>query len=922
MIFFTIASRNFFSYVLTLHESLQRHHGPVKFYVAVCDDLTDFDKDQFPFTIIEIDDLGIPNLKEMSGKYNITELNTSIKPFVFLYLFDKFPEQIVTYLDPDIFVTGRFEELESAFVAGANCVLTPHVLEPAEYAEMEDRQFLRYGVYNLGFCALRDTPQVRRVASWWGRRLESLCVIDLPGGLFVDQKWADLLPAYIDHTVALRHPGYNAAYWNLSQRRIRYLDQEWVANGQPLRFFHFSGNKIEDYEVFSRHSSQFTTKNIGELNHLLSEYRDAVYRNGHEYYSRIPYAFSWNGAAGQNIHTPSAISVERMRGGEAVRPHLPVARHRSLEEFISSRAQLTSILARRREAEVSRIPFGQYAFTLDGVCSCCGHRGGFQVSGMYSSATLDDGRTYPNWREHLDCLSCRLVNRVRASLHLLQQEFKPSRNASIYITERITRTYDWLRSKYPNTVGSEYFTTGQKSGDVVEGIIHQDVQGLSFEDNVFNYILTFDVLEHVPDHAAALREFFRCLAPGGTLMITVPFQSTVYDYKIRAVLKRDGNIDHLLEPEYHGNPVDMNAGSLCFRYFGWRLLDELRTIGFEDAEVLSYWSEQLLHFGDSQLLIVARKPAEGGRDASHSIRLFADDVVAGGQPREVPPQARPATRQPNLASLFEERMTKKIENYLANGRQVEGWLNSFDASIIHKLSKHQSHLGIKGSLGEIGVHHGKLFILLKLCAGEQENTYAIDVFEEQHLNVDGSGFGNSKIFESNVLKWTGDISGLQIVKADSRIIDADTILKISGPARMLSVDGGHTEECTLSDLRLAEKLISNNGVVVLDDLFNREWPGVMAGFSQYLSAGGILKPFAVSSNKTYLAHLSEHDAYRGFGRDAGIFIPRCATVFGTEVDVWLERPYEAPTSLPETEAQEPKKVSGGLLRAFRRLSGV
>lgn len=76
-------------------------------------------------------------------------------------------------------------------------------------------------------------------------------------------------------------------------------------------------------------------------------------------------------------------------------------------------------------------------------------------------------------------------------------------------------------------------------------------------------------------------------------MITVPFRWDSQEYQIRAELKESGEIVHYEEPEYHGNPVDMDLGSLRFRYFGWELLNELREIGFVNCEVYTYWSEEL-----------------------------------------------------------------------------------------------------------------------------------------------------------------------------------------------------------------------------------------------------------------------------------------------------------------------------------------
>ena len=42
-------------------------------------------------------------------------------------------------------------------------------------------------------------------------------------------------------------------------------------------------------------------------------------------------------------------------------------------------------------------------------------------------------------------------------------------------------------------------------------------------DEVFDAVLSADVLEHVPDIDAALRETVRILKPGGKLLATFPF---------------------------------------------------------------------------------------------------------------------------------------------------------------------------------------------------------------------------------------------------------------------------------------------------------------------------------------------------------------------------------------------------------------
>ena len=75
-------------------------------------------------------------------------LNTSIKPFVFEWLFMQRDEQRVVYLDPDILVVSPLEDVDRRLGAEADAILTPHVLDPAEGGvEIDDIKMLQLGIY-------------------------------------------------------------------------------------------------------------------------------------------------------------------------------------------------------------------------------------------------------------------------------------------------------------------------------------------------------------------------------------------------------------------------------------------------------------------------------------------------------------------------------------------------------------------------------------------------------------------------------------------------------------------------------------------------------------------------------------------------------------------------------------------------------
>lgn len=59
---------------------------------------------------------------------------------------------------------------------------------------------------------------------------------------------------------------------------------------------------------------------------------------------------------------------------------------------------------------------------------------------------------------------------------------------------------------------------------VVEG----DIEAMPFADDTFGTVLCTEVLEHVPNPDAAIREFRRVLRPGGVLIGSVPARSLIW----------------------------------------------------------------------------------------------------------------------------------------------------------------------------------------------------------------------------------------------------------------------------------------------------------------------------------------------------------------------------------------------------------
>lgn len=236
-----------------------------------------------------------------------------------------------------------------------------------------------------------------------------------------------------------------------------------------------------------------------------------------------------------------------------------------------------------------------FAFTTHGHCALCDRSTEFVT-------TTDRGLL---WREQLVCPHCGMRNRVRAAVHLAIQDHAMVSDSRIYMTEQFGPAYRWLRGRFNDVLGSEYIAPGKPSGTRAWGLNHQDVQSLSLPTASVDLVLSLDVLEHVPDHFAAFTSFARVLRPGGTLVLTVPFSLDKHDTTVRAVQHPDGHIEHLLPIELHGNPTDPVNGALCYRVFGWDILEQLTQVGFTNPKVHVYHSRQLGYLGSAQSVITA-----------------------------------------------------------------------------------------------------------------------------------------------------------------------------------------------------------------------------------------------------------------------------------------------------------------------------
>lgn len=201
----------------------------------------------------------------------------------------------------------------------------------------------------------------------------------------------------------------------------------------------------------------------------------------------------------------------------------------------------------------------------------------------------------------------------------------------------------------------------------------------------------------------------------------------------------------------------------------------------------------------------------------------------------------------------------RLRSYAAAGhRSVDGWLEPVAVRLVRRLDAGQRERDVRGHVAEIGVHHGRLLVLLALLRRPDEHALAVDLFEDQHLNVDGSGLGDRRALERNLRRWDPRAAEVRLVQADSSELDAGQLRALAGGGvRLVSVDGGHTAALTEHDLETACGALVPGGAVVLDDVFNGLFPGVAEGARAFFRASAAHAPVVAAGNKTVVCRTAD-----------------------------------------------------------------
>lgn len=216
-------------------------------------------------------------------------------------------------------------------------------------------------------------------------------------------------------------------------------------------------------------------------------------------------------------------------------------------------------------------------------CRLCGWTGAHFLSG---GLRLIPGRK---------CPKCNSIERYRQLCAYLEEKTE-FRSAPIRLLDLAPVPYfEAFYRRLPNIRA----TTADLMREDVD--VQTDITRMVFDDDSFDMIFCFHVLEHVREDAAGMAELFRCLAPGGLALVQVPLRE--------GETFEDPTADPARYEELFGQCDHV-------RHYGLDIQDRLRRAGFE-VHVVSILDEfgpekvrRLGLTGDDRYLFACRKPAE------------------------------------------------------------------------------------------------------------------------------------------------------------------------------------------------------------------------------------------------------------------------------------------------------------------------
>jgi hypothetical protein len=294
--FFTVVTTNYLPFAVSLLDSVKAYHPEFQLCICLADYLDpktiEENRLMSKYPILQLHEIDAEEFDFITTTYNSMQLSNCSKILFAQHLLKQDDVDQVIFGDSDMLF---FNKLPSNVFEGNANIFTPHFSSPPPLEmKRQELEVLNAGLINGGFFRLKKSDETYKFISWIRARSVKDCLYDFKRGYYGEQLWLNFVSLYFKNVLVDKNYGLNVAYWNLHERIISKVNNQFMVNDNtPLSFFHFSGwdyNKPLNISNWALFNSEMRPDVIP----LLLKYKDTLQKNEYQKYIDMPNFYTSN----------------------------------------------------------------------------------------------------------------------------------------------------------------------------------------------------------------------------------------------------------------------------------------------------------------------------------------------------------------------------------------------------------------------------------------------------------------------------------------------------------------------------------------------------------------------------------------------------------------------------------------------------
>ena len=234
---------------------------------------------------------------------------------------------------------------------------------------------------------------------------------------------------------------------------------------------------------------------------------------------------------------------------------------------------------------------------------------------------------------------------------------------------------------------------------------------------------------------------------------------------------------------------------------------------------------------ENYLLMVIRRKLRFGEKHMTMFELTMPETIAPGPI---------STRNDGSSARAIDLPTDLYQRFLQLFDNTPGWFYHESAGIWDTLLTYQEATNNIGNMLEIGVYQGKSAGMLALHRRGEESCVLVDVLPLTQVR-------------QRIEQAVPGVKCEYLQEMSQFLMRHPFVREAARDFRWIHIDGEHSAQAVYNDLALAETLLSDRGIIVLDDFFSPFYPQITQALFRFLDANpGRLTLILCGFNKGYL----------------------------------------------------------------------